>query len=240
LGRVISLLKVEKVTVKYGVIPAVQELELEVARGQIVALLGANGAGKTTTLKTIVGVLRPARGRIFYDGKDITSLPAPQRVRLGIALVPEGRGIFNRLTVRENLLLGAYHRRDQGGVLQDLEEVYRLFPRLKERENQIAGTLSGGEQQMLAIGRGLMSRPRLVLLDEPSLGLAPLVVRELYTLIRRIRESGVTILLVEQSAPMAIGVADYVYVLETGMVKIAGTPREVESLEEVKKVYLGG
>jgi branched-chain amino acid transport system ATP-binding protein len=237
---VISLLKVEKVTVKYGVIPAVQELELEVARGQIVALLGANGAGKTTTLKTIVGVLRPARGRIFYDGKDITSLPAPQRVRLGIALVPEGRGIFNRLTVRENLLLGAYHRRDQGGVLQDLEEVYRLFPRLKERENQIAGTLSGGEQQMLAIGRGLMSRPRLVLLDEPSLGLAPLVVRELYTLIRRIRESGVTILLVEQSAPMAIGVADYVYVLETGMVKIAGTPREVESLEEVKKVYLGG
>lgn len=240
MGRVISLLKVEKVTVKYGVIPAVQELELEVARGQIVALLGANGAGKTTTLKTIVGVLRPARGRIFYDGKDITSLPAPQRVRLGIALVPEGRGIFNRLTVRENLLLGAYHRRDQGGVLQDLEEVYRLFPRLKERENQIAGTLSGGEQQMLAIGRGLMSRPRLVLLDEPSLGLAPLVVRELYTLIRRIRESGVTILLVEQSAPMAIGVADYVYVLETGMVKIAGTPREVESLEEVKKVYLGG
>jgi branched-chain amino acid transport system ATP-binding protein len=240
LGRVISLLKVEKVTVKYGVIPAVRELELEVGRGQIVALLGANGAGKTTTLKTIVGVLRPARGRIFYDGKDITSLPAPQRVRLGIALVPEGRGIFNRLTVRENLLLGAYHRRDQGGVLQDLEEVYRLFPRLKERENQIAGTLSGGEQQMLAIGRGLMSRPRLMLLDEPSLGLAPLVVRELYTLIRRIRESGVTILLVEQSAPMAIGVADYVYVLETGMVKIAGTPREVESLEEVKKVYLGG
>jgi branched-chain amino acid transport system ATP-binding protein len=237
---VISLLKVEKVTVKYGVIPAVQELELEVGRGQIVALLGANGAGKTTTLKTIVGVLRPARGRIFYDGKDITSLPAPQRVRLGIALVPEGRGIFNRLTVRENLLLGAYHRRDQGGILQDLEEVYRLFPRLKERENQIAGTLSGGEQQMLAIGRGLMSRPRLMLLDEPSLGLAPLVVRELYTLIRRIRESGVTILLVEQSAPMAIGVADYVYVLETGMVKIAGTPQEVESLEEVKKVYLGG
>ena len=236
----ISLLKVEKITVKYGVIPAIQELEFEVERGQIVALLGANGAGKTTTLKTIMGVLRPVRGRIFYDGKDITFLPAPQRVRLGIALVPEGRGIFNRLTVRENLLLGAYHRRDQEGILQDLEEVYRLFPRLKERENQVAGTLSGGEQQMLAIGRGLMSRPRLMLLDEPSLGLAPLVVRELYALIRRIRESGVTILLVEQSAPMAIGVADYVYVLETGVVKIAGTPQEVESLEEVKKVYLGG
>jgi branched-chain amino acid transport system ATP-binding protein len=231
---------VEDVTVKYGVIPAVQNLSMEVRRGQIVALLGANGAGKTTTLKTVVGVLRPAEGRIFYDGRDITHLSAPQRVRLGISLVPEGRGIFNRLTVRENLLLGAYHRRDQDEILQDLEEVYRLFPRLKERETQVAGTLSGGEQQMLALARGLMSRPKLMLLDEPSLGLAPLVVRELYTLIRRIREQGVTILLVEQSAPMAIGVADYVYVLETGMVKISGTPKEVESLEEVKKVYLGG
>lgn len=236
----ISLLRIEEVTVKYGVIPAVQNLNLKVQEGQIVALLGANGAGKTTTLKTVVGVLRPSEGRIFYGDRDITSLPAPQRVRLGISLVPEGRGIFNRLTVRENLLLGAYHRKDQDGILQDLEDVYRLFPRLKEREDQIAGTLSGGEQQMLAIGRGLMSRPKLMLLDEPSLGLAPLIVRELYALIRRIRESGVTILLVEQSAPMAISVADYVYVLETGVVKIAGTPREVESLEEVKKVYLGG
>lgn len=236
----ISLLRLEQVTVKYGVIPAVQELNLEVREGQIVALLGANGAGKTTTLKTVVGVLRPAHGRILYDGRDITTLPAPQRVRMGICLVPEGRGIFNRLTVRENLLLGAYHRRDQGEVFRDLEEVYRLFPRLKERENQIAGTLSGGEQQMLAIGRGLMSRPKLMLLDEPSLGLAPLIVRELYALIQSIREKGVTILLVEQSAPMAIGVADYVYVLETGIVKISGTPKEVESLEEVKKVYLGG
>lgn len=236
----ISLLRLEQVTVKYGVIPAVQELSLEVCEGQIVALLGANGAGKTTTLKTVVGVLRPAYGRILYDGRDITTLPAPQRVRMGICLVPEGRGIFNRLTVRENLLLGAYHRRDQGEVFRDLEEVYRLFPRLKERENQIAGTLSGGEQQMLAIGRGLMSRPKLMLLDEPSLGLAPLIVRELYALIQSIREKGVTILLVEQSAPMAIGVADYVYVLETGVVKISGTPKEVESLEEVKKVYLGG
>ncbi len=236
----ILLLKLERVTVKYGVIPAVWELNLEVREGQIVALLGANGAGKTTTLKTIVGVLRPASGRIFYNGRDITMLPAPQRVRMGICLVPEGRGIFNRLTVRENLLLGAYHRKDQEEVLKDLEEVYRLFPRLKEREDQIAGTLSGGEQQMLAIGRGLMSRPRLMLLDEPSLGLAPLIVRELYALIRNIRENGVTILLVEQSAPMAIGIADYVYVLETGVVKISGTPEEVESLEEVKKVYLGG
>ncbi|MCX7730324.1 MAG: ABC transporter ATP-binding protein, partial [Candidatus Caldatribacterium sp.] len=199
-----------------------------------------NGAGKTTTLKTVVGVLKPAHGRILYDGKDITTLPAPQRVRMGICLVPEGRGIFGRLTVRENLLLGAYHRKDQKEVVKDLEEVYRLFPRLKEREHQIAGTLSGGEQQMLAIGRGLMSRPKLMLLDEPSLGLAPLIVRELYALIRSIRERGVTILLVEQSAPMAIGIADYVYVLETGTVKISGTPEDVESLEEVKKVYLGG
>ncbi|MCS7241488.1 ABC transporter ATP-binding protein [Candidatus Caldatribacterium sp.] len=234
------MLRLEKVTVKYGVIPAVQELNLEVRRGQIVALLGANGAGKTTTLKTVVGVLKPAHGRILYDGKDITTLPAPQRVRMGICLVPEGRGIFGRLTVRENLLLGAYHRKDQKEVVKDLEEVYRLFPRLKEREHQIAGTLSGGEQQMLAIGRGLMSRPKLMLLDEPSLGLAPLIVRELYALIRSIRERGVTILLVEQSAPMAIGIADYVYVLETGTVKISGTPEDVESLEEVKKVYLGG
>lgn len=236
----ISLLRLEKVTVRYGVIPAVQELDLEVREGQIVALLGANGAGKTTTLKTVVGVLQPARGRIFYNGRDVTTLSAPQRVRMGICLVPEGRGIFNRLTVRENLLLGAYHRNDQEEILRDLEGVYRLFPRLKERENQIAGTLSGGEQQMLAIGRGLMSRPKLMLLDEPSLGLAPLIVRELYTLIQNIREKGVTILLVEQSAPMAIGVADYVYVLETGVVKISGTPKEVKSLEEVKKVYLGG
>lgn len=227
-------------TVRYGVIPAVQNLSMEVREGQIVALLGANGAGKTTTLKTIVGVLRPAEGRIFYDSQDITHLSAPQRVRRGISLVPEGRGIFNRLTVRENLLLGAYHRKNQDEILQDLEEVYRLFPRLKEREAQVAGTLSGGEQQMLALARGLMSRPKLMLLDEPSLGLAPLVVRELYTLIRRIREQGVTILLVEQSAPMAIRIADYVYVLETGIVKISGTPKEVESLEEVKKVYLGG
>ncbi len=227
-------------TVRYGVIPAVQNLSMEVREGQIVALLGANGAGKTTTLKTVVGVLRPAEGRIFYDSQDITHLSAPQRVRLGISLVPEGRGIFNRLTVRENLLLGAYHRKNQDEILQDLEEVYRLFPRLKEREAQVAGTLSGGEQQMLALARGLMSRPKLMLLDEPSLGLAPLVVRELYTLIRRIREQGVTILLVEQSAPMAIRIADYVYVLETGIVKISGTPKEVESLEEVKKVYLGG
>lgn len=236
----ISLLRLEKVTVRYGVIPAVQELDLEVREGQIVALLGANGAGKTTTLKTVVGVLQPARGRIFYNGRDVTTLSAPQRVRMGICLVPEGRGIFNRLTVRENLLLGAYHRNDQEEILRDLEGVYRLFPRLKERENQIAGTLSGGEQQMLAIGRGLMSRPKLMLLDEPSLGLAPLIVRELYTLIQNIREKGVTILLVEQSAPMAMGVADYVYVLETGVVKISGTPKEVKSLEEVKKVYLGG
>ncbi|MBC7218175.1 MAG: ABC transporter ATP-binding protein [Candidatus Caldatribacterium sp.] len=234
------MLRLEKVTVRYGVIPAVQELDLEVREGQIVALLGANGAGKTTTLKTVVGVLQPAKGRIFYNGRDVTTLSAPQRVRMGICLVPEGRGIFNRLTVRENLLLGAYHRNDQEEILRDLEEVYRLFPRLKERENQIAGTLSGGEQQMLAIGRGLMSRPKLMLLDEPSLGLAPLIVRELYALIQNIRGKGVTILLVEQSAPMAMSVADYVYVLETGVVKISGTPKEVKSLEEVKKVYLGG
>ncbi|MCX6090140.1 MAG: ATP-binding cassette domain-containing protein, partial [Candidatus Atribacteria bacterium] len=164
----------------------------------------------------------------------------PQRVRREISLVPEGRGIFNRLSVRENLLLGAYHRSDNKGIEQDLDKTYLLFPRLKERESQIAGTLSGGEQQMLAVGRGLMSKPRLLLLDEPSLGLAPLVVKELYRLIQEIRKNGVTILLVEQNATMAIAVSDYVYVLEAGSVKIQGEPREVESLEDVKKVYLGG
>lgn len=236
----ILLLKLEKISVKYGVIPAVNDLTIQVEEGQIVSLIGSNGAGKTTTLKTIVGVLNPFRGSIFYQGKDITSLPAPQRVKMGIALVPEGRGIFNRLSVQENLFLGAYHRTDEQGVKKDLDWVYGLFPRLLERKEQVAGTLSGGEQQMLALARGLMSRPSLMLLDEPSLGLAPLIVQELYRLILEIRDQGVTILLVEQSAPMAIRVSDYVYVLETGFLKLEGAPEEVESLEDIKKAYLGG
>jgi len=234
------LLKVEGLTVKYGVIPAVVNVSLEVREGQIVTLLGANGAGKTTTLKAVMGVLRPAVGKIFYRGQDITSLSPSLRVRLGIALVPEGRGIFNRLTVEENLLLGAYSRSSREEIVKDLEEIYLLFPRLAERRKQIAGTLSGGEQQMLALGRGLMARPQLMLLDEPSLGLAPLVVRELYTLIEKIRDQGVTILLVEQSALVALGIADYAYVLESGNVKLFGESEVLKSLDEVKRVYLGG
>ena len=234
------MLKIEHLTVKYGVIPAVMDVSLRVEKGQIVAILGANGAGKTTTLKAIMGVLRPAAGRIYYQEAEITAFSPVQRVRQGIALVPEGRGIFNRLTVEENLLLGAYCRPQDDTVRKDLEEVYNLFPRLAERKKQVAGTLSGGEQQMLALGRGLMSKPRLLLLDEPSLGLAPLIVRELYALIAKIREQGVTILLVEQSAAVALGVADYAYVLESGNLKLSGKPEELKSLEDVKRIYLGG
>jgi len=237
---VIGLLKIDHLVVKYGVIPALQNVSLEVGTGQIVSLVGANGAGKTTTLKTIMGILRPAGGSIRYRGEDITRMSTPQRVRKEICLVPEGRGIFNRLTVKENLILGAYHRLGEISIDEDIQQTYALFPRLKERESQIAGTLSGGEQQMLAIGRGLMSRPKLMLLDEPSLGLAPLLVQELYRLILEIRQQGVTILLVEQNATMAIKVSDYVYVMETGVVKLEGIPKEIESLEDVKKVYLGG
>lgn len=236
----ILLLKLEKISVKYGVIPAVNDLTIQVKAGQIVSLIGSNGAGKTTTLKTIVGVLSPFQGAILYQGKDITSFSTPQRVKMGIALVPEGRGIFNRLSVQENLFLGAYHRTDEREIKKDLDWIYELFPRLLERKEQVAGTLSGGEQQMLAVARGLMSRPSLMLLDEPSLGLAPLIVQELYRLIQEIRNQGVTILLVEQSAPMAIRVSDYVYVLETGFLKLEGSPEEVESLEDIKKAYLGG
>ncbi|MEN3186306.1 MAG: ABC transporter ATP-binding protein [Atribacterota bacterium] len=234
------MLKVENLTVKYGVIPAIMNLSLEVETGQIVTILGANGAGKTTTLKAIMGVLRPASGQIFYQGEEITHMSPSHRVRKGIALVPEGRGIFNRLTVEENLLLGAYSRSGSDLVMKDLREVYALFPRLEERKKQIAGTLSGGEQQMLALGRGLMSKPRLLLLDEPSLGLAPLVVRELYATVSRIREQGVTILLVEQSAAVALGTSDYAYVLESGNLKLSGKPEELKSLEDVKRIYLGG
>jgi len=234
------LLNIEHLTVKYGVIPAVMDVSLRVEKGQIVTILGANGAGKTTTLKAIMGVLRPAGGRIYYQGMEVTAVSPVQRVRQGIALVPEGRGIFNRLTVEENLLLGAYCRPKNDAVKKDLEEVYTLFPRLAERKKQVAGTLSGGEQQMLALGRGLMSKPKLLLLDEPSLGLAPLIVRELYALITKIREQGVTILLVEQSAAVALGVADYAYVLESGNLKLSGRPEELKSLEDVKRIYLGG
>ena len=233
------LLEVERIHVYYGVIPALMDLSLAVDEGRIVALVGANGAGKSTTLKAIAGVLRPRTGRIRFRGQDITRLGADRRVRLGIALVPEGRQIFSTLSVRENLLLGAYHRRDQE-IKKDLEWIYSLFPILKERMHQVAGTMSGGEQQMLAFGRALMSRPKLLLLDEPSLGLAPLVVREIYRVIERIREAGITIFLVEQNVNMAMHVADYMYVMEAGQLKMEGVPQEVMRDEDIKRAYLGG
>lgn len=233
------LLEVERIHVYYGVIPALLDVSLSVDEGQIVALVGANGAGKSTTLKTIAGVIRPREGQIRFQDQDITRLGADRRVRLGITLVPEGRQIFSTLSVKENLVLGAYHRRDQE-VKKDLEWIYGLFPILRERMHQVAGTMSGGEQQMLAFGRALMSRPKLLLLDEPSLGLAPLVVRDIYEVIKKIREAGITIFLVEQNVNMAMHVADYMYVMEAGQLKMEGVPQEVMRDEDIKRAYLGG
>ena len=233
------MLKVKEIDVYYGVIPAIRELTLHVEQGRIVTLVGANGAGKTTTLKAIMGILVPKEGEIVYRDGDITRVPADRRVSMGIAMVPEGRQIFARLTVKDNLDLGAYHRRDRSGVKRDLEWIYGLFPVLKEREGQIAGTLSGGEQQMLALGRGLMSHPELLLLDEPSLGLAPLVVNEIYRVVREINKSGITILLVEQNINMAMKVSSYAYILETGRISTEGKPHEVMKKENIMKAYLG-
>jgi branched-chain amino acid transport system ATP-binding protein len=234
------LLKVEDIDVYYGSIPAIRDVSLEADDGQIVALIGANGAGKSTTLKTIIGVLGPKKGRILYNESDVTKLAAHQRVRLGISLVPEGRQIFSRLTVIENLILGAYHRNDREKVQEDLEWVYRLFPILHERKNQIGGTLSGGEQQMLALGRGLMSHPNLLLLDEPSLGLAPMIASSVHKAIKEINQGGVTILLVEQNVGAALNLADYLYVMETGTCKVHGKPKQVMKSDEIRKAYLGG
>jgi len=233
------LLRVENIDVCYGIIPAVRELTLTVGQGQIVTLVGANGAGKTTTLKAIMGVLFPREGAIYYVDEDITRLPADKRVRKGIVLIPEGRHVFSKLSVRDNLTLGAYHRTDREGVRKDRERIYELFPMLKERESQLAGTLSGGEQQMLALGRGLMGHPDLLLLDEPSLGLAPIILEEIYEVIREINKSGITILLVEQNISMAMRIADYAYVMETGKVRTEGKSEEVMKRENIMKAYLG-
>jgi branched-chain amino acid transport system ATP-binding protein len=232
------LLSVEEVHTYYGHIHALQGISLEVRRGEIVTLIGANGAGKTTTLKTISGLLHPRRGAVRYDGREISRTPAHQLVRLGIGHAPEGRRIFPRLTVLENLQMGAFTR-DQRTIGPDLERVFTLFPRLRERVHQPGGTLSGGEQQMLAIGRALMSRPRLLLLDEPSLGLAPILVQQVFATIREINEQGVTILLVEQNAHQALSLAHRGYVLQTGQVVLSGTAAELRENEMVRKVYLG-
>jgi branched-chain amino acid transport system ATP-binding protein len=232
------VLRLEGIEVFYGAIPALKGISLNVERGEIVALLGNNGAGKTTTLKAISGLLTPRRGSIQLEGKPLTGIAAHDVVGLGIGHVPEGRRIFNRLTVRENLMMGAFLRSD-GDIDADLQRVFALFPRLRERVTQVAGTLSGGEQQMLAIGRALMARPRLLLLDEPSMGIAPLLVEQIFDTIDEINRRGTTILLVEQNASMALSIAHRGYVLETGRVVLDGSAAVLSENAEVRRAYLG-
>ncbi|WP_088891776.1 ABC transporter ATP-binding protein [Leptolyngbya ohadii] len=233
------LLQIQNLSVNYGAVQALQNLDLEVAEGEIVTLIGANGAGKSTTLRAISRLVDPVRGKIFYDGQDITRLAPSQVVTLGIAHSPEGRRVLTRQTVQTNLELGAFTRTERLAIKSDLEKQFLTFPRLGERRNQLAGTLSGGEQQMLAIARALMSRPRLLLLDEPSLGLAPQIVREIFSVIRQLRDAGVTVLLVEQNANLALQTADRVYVLEAGQMTLTSAAAELLSDERIRKAYLG-
>ena len=234
------MLKVENLKVNYGMIEAVKGIDFEVNDGEIVALIGANGAGKTTTMHTISGLIKPSGGSIFLDGKETNKLPPHKIVSLGIIQCPEGRRVFAQQTIEENLSLGAYARKDKEGIEKDMQKVFELFPRLEERRKQLAGTLSGGEQQMLAMGRALMGNPKIMLLDEPSMGLSPLLVREIFDIIKNINSQGVTILLVEQNAKMALGIADRAYVIETGKIVMSGTGEELLNSEDIKKAYLGG
>jgi branched-chain amino acid transport system ATP-binding protein len=234
------VLELRDVRVFYGAIQAVKGISLEVRERELVSIVGANGAGKTTTLRTISGIYRPRGGSITFEGKDLAALPSHEIVALGISQSPEGRQIFGTLSVHDNLILGTTGRRDRSGMAQDLEYVFSLFPVLKERLDQSGGTLSGGEQQMLAIGRALMARPRLLLLDEPSLGLAPMLVNRIFAVISRLKETGVTILLVEQNARKALEIADRAYVMETGRITLEGTARELTANPEIEKAYLGG
>jgi branched-chain amino acid transport system ATP-binding protein len=233
------LLEVRGLTVSYGGINAVKGIDLDVKHGELVTLIGANGAGKTTTLKALAGLIRPAAGRIHYNNKNITARPAFALVREGLALVPEGRGIFGLLTVQENLAMGAYSRADNVQVTADFDRIYTVFPRLAERRGQRAGTLSGGEQQMLAIGRALMSRPKLLLLDEPSMGLAPLMVQKIFETIRAVAQEGVTLLLVEQNAKLALETCDRGYVMESGSIALADTAARLLNNPKVRTAYLG-
>ncbi len=234
------MLKVENLVVSYGMIEAIKGISFEVNDGEIVTLIGANGAGKTTTMQTISGLLKPASGSITLDGVELTKVPAHKIVTFGLAQVPERRRVFTQQSVEDNLLLGAYTRKDKDGIQKDLEDVYEWFPRLKERKKQLAGTLSGGEQQMLAMGRALMAKPKIMLLDEPSMGLSPLLVKEIFHIIEEINKKGTTILLVEQNAKMALGIANRAYVLETGKITLEGTGDELASDPRVQKAYLGG
>ena len=235
-----AMLTVDNIDVYYGAIHAIKGISLSVNQGDITTLIGSNGAGKSTTLHTISGLLKPKNGKITFEDKDITGMAAHKIVGMGLVQVPEGRHVFANMTVSENLEMGAYLRKDKEGINKDMADVFTRFPRLLERKDQIAGTLSGGEQQMLAMGRALMSRPRLLLLDEPSMGLAPLLVQEIFNIIKEIKETGTTILLVEQNAKMALSIADKAYVLETGRISLEGTGKELLHSEAVQKAYLGG
>lgn len=234
------MLSVKNLNVHYGVIHALKDISLEVNDGEIVTLIGANGAGKTSTLRTISGLEKATSGEIFLDGQPIVHIPAPNRVKMGISQVPEGRRIFPEMSVLENLEMGAFLRKDKSGIKKDMESVYERFPILGNRKRQLAGTLSGGEQQMLAMGRALMSQPKILLLDEPSMGLAPLLVKEIFDIIKDINSAGTTVLLVEQNANMALSIAHRGYVIETGSIVLSGTGKELASSDEIKKAYLGG
>lgn len=235
-----KMLEIKDINVYYGAIHAIKGISLTVNKGEIVTLIGANGAGKSTTLRTISGLLKPKTGSIEFMGKNIAAIPAHQIVKEGISQVPEGRRIFAEMTVIENLELGAFTRTDKTTIEEDMQMVFRRFPRLEERREQLAGTLSGGEQQMLAMGRALMSRPKLLLLDEPSMGLAPLLIKEIFSIIEDINQTGTTVLLVEQNANMALSIANRAYVLETGRITLSGDAKELAASEEIRKAYLGG
>lgn len=232
-------LEIRDLHVSYGGIRALKGIDLTVEEGQIVTLIGANGAGKSTTLRAISGLQKPQSGSILYGGEELVGLPAKEIVRRGIIHVPEGRRVFPDMTVAENLKIGAFLRKDKDGIASDMDYVYSLFPRLKERSWQPAGTLSGGEQQMLAVGRALMSRPKVLMMDEPSLGLAPLIVKDIFSIIRRVNQDGITVLLIEQNANAALRIADYGYVLETGVIALTGTGEELLRNESVREAYLG-
>lgn len=234
-----TLLKVENLEVYYGVIRALKGISFEVKKGEIVSLIGANGAGKTTTLHTITGLIQPKAGSIVYKGAEITKIPAHKIVSMGLVHVPEGRRVFQNLTVYDNLLMGAYTRKDKKGIEASMEEVFTNFPRLKERRRQLAGTLSGGEQQMLAMGRALLANPELIVLDEPSMGLSPLLVGEVFEIVKSFQKAGKTVLLVEQNAKKAMSISDRVYVLETGAITMSGDAAELINDESIKKAYLG-
>lgn len=234
-----SMLEIKDLEVYYGMIQAIKGVSFDVNEGEVIALIGANGAGKTTILHTITGLINAQKGSVWFEGKDITKVPAHKIVSMGMAHVPEGRRVFANLTVLQNLKMGAYTRKDKTEIEQTLDSIYKRFPRLMERQNQLAGTLSGGEQQMLAMGRALMSHPKIILMDEPSMGLSPIFVNEIFDIIRAVSESGTTVLLVEQNAKKALSIADRAYVLETGKIVLSGDAKELLEDDSIKKAYLG-